>query len=57
MLKLNPDRDKVIEIREALASNDNYCPCSLIRDDNDYKCPCKNLRENEECECGLYVNV
>ncbi len=56
MIKLNPDRNHVLEVRKAIEANNGYCCCSIIRD-NDHKCPCKAFRENNECECELYVEV
>jgi ferredoxin-thioredoxin reductase catalytic subunit len=56
MIKLNPDRNHVLEIKKAIEEYGGYCPCSLIQD-NDHKCPCKEFRETNECHCGLYVNI
>lgn len=52
-LTLNPDKEHVNKIREAIKNNDGYCPCSLIKDD-DHKCICKDAIENGICHCGLY---
>lgn len=53
-MKLNPNKNKVQEIRNKLKNNDGYCPC-MIEESEDTKCPCKNMRENKICICGLYV--
>lgn len=55
--KLNPNEDRVRQIREALKSNGGYCPCRIDQTP-DTKCPCKEFREQKipgECHCGLYV--
>lgn len=53
---LNPDADRVAEIKAALRDNDGYCPCRLDQTP-DTKCMCKEFREQESgmCHCGLYV--
>lgn len=57
-IKLNQDKKLVAEIRQKLKDNNNYCPCSLIKDE-DTKCMCKEFREMTEgvCHCGLYVKT
>lgn len=55
--KLNPNEDRVRQIREALKANGGYCPCRIDQTP-DTKCPCKEFREQKtsgECHCGLYV--
>lgn len=61
---LNPNKELVKEIQEGLAKSDNYCPCSIIRDNIDYKCKCKafrdmvrNLEYGKTCHCGLFLIV
>lgn len=52
--KLQTQEAKSVE--EKLRSNNNYCPCSIIKS-NDTKCMCKEFREatiNCVCHCGLY---
>jgi ferredoxin-thioredoxin reductase catalytic subunit len=56
MIKLNPDKKHVLEIRKALAENNNHCPCSLIIDD-DHLCPCLEFRKTMKCHCELYINI
>ena len=58
MIKLNPDKELVLEIRMALNANDNYCPCR-IEHTEDTKCMCKEFREQKsgECHCGLYIKT
>jgi ferredoxin-thioredoxin reductase catalytic subunit len=53
-MKLNPNKEYVNRIKQAISEKDGYCPCMIIRD-KDTKCPCKPMRENQECICGLYV--
>lgn len=54
-MKLNPDKESVKRIRQAIEDAGGYCPCELIRNEST-KCPCKNMRKNHICECGLYIN-
>lgn len=59
-ITLNPNEEIVKEIRNKLKETNNYCPCSLIRNNDDYKCPCKAFREQITigfCHCGLYQKV
>lgn len=56
---LNPDSNKVKEIKEVVQKNDGYCPCAVVKCE-DTKCMCKAFREQTEpgeCHCGLYVKV
>lgn len=55
ILKVNPDKELVQEIREAIKNNDGYCPCQLEKNERT-KCICKNFIESEDewCHCGLY---
>lgn len=59
-VSLNPDKEYVNKIRNALKNNDNHCPCKIIKDSST-KCMCeefRNMIENKEygasCHCGLY---
>lgn len=39
--------------------NNNFCPCSIIKD-KDHKCMCLSFRKQNyegECHCGLYYKV
>lgn len=58
MIKINPDKELVAEIRDALKLNDNYCPCRKEKT-SDTKCMCKEFREQKEgmCHCGLYIKI
>ena len=58
MIKVNPDKDFVKEIREHLKENNGYCPCSIVKNP-DTRCMCKAFREQESgfCHCGLYEKV
>ena len=53
-MKKNPDKEVVLEIREALKKNNGYCPC-MFEKNQDTKCPCKQCRENNICVCGLFI--
>lgn len=56
-VRLNPDKETVIDIRKRLKDNNGYCPCSLVKTP-DTKCMCKDFREQETsgmCHCGLYI--
>lgn len=59
IIKLNPDEDKVKEIREALKRNEGYCLCKLEKT-KENKCICQeflNSKELGECGCGLYIKI
>ena len=55
-ITLNPDKEYVTEIKEALKNNNGYCPCRLEHTP-DTKCMCKDFRDMNEgmCHCGLYI--
>lgn len=53
-IELNPDKEQVAAVLQALKDNDGYCPCKVSRIE-DNKCMCKIFRETKNCECGLYV--
>lgn len=55
----NPDKDKYDSITQAVKDNDNYCPCSLVRNENS-KCICKEFREQDYegfCHCTRFKKV
>ena len=58
----NPDDAYVSEMMKSLRENNNYCPCSIVRN-KDTKCQCKDFRDQVErgeqgyCSCGLYCAV
>lgn len=56
IIKINPDKNLVAEIRQALKDNDGYCPCRIIKD-KDTLCMCKEFRDGPPglCHCGLYI--
>ena len=58
MIKLNPNKAVVEEIKTKLKANDGYCPCRTTKS-QDTKCMCKEFREQTsgECHCGLYIKV
>lgn len=58
MIKLNPNKAVVEEIKYKLKANDGYCPCRITKS-QDTKCMCKEFREQTsgECHCGLYIKV
>ena len=55
ILTVNPDKEEVSRIREAIKANDGYCPCQLEKTERT-KCVCKNFIESDDewCHCGLY---
>lgn len=53
-MKLNPDKNFVLQIRKEIVDNGGYCPCQVAKT-KDTKCPCTLLRNKKECVCGLYV--
>lgn len=55
---INPDKEIVKQIQEALKDNDGYCPCKVAHTPEN-KCMCKDFREQEEgeCHCGLYIKM
>jgi ferredoxin-thioredoxin reductase catalytic chain len=68
-IRLNKDRDYVIEILSGLLTNESRfgyrsCPCRLAsgvkENDKDIICPCvyrdPDIREYGSCYCGLYVS-
>ena len=56
IVKTNPDKDIVKEIRRKLKETDGYCPCRISRTE-DTKCMCKEFLEMKSgmCHCGLYI--
>ena len=59
MLKIimNPDKEIVRIIDEALQKNGGFCPCKLEKT-KDTKCICKEFREQDfpgECHCGRFI--
>ena len=58
-IKVSSNKERVVEIRNALIETGGYCPCSLIASE-DTKCPCKAFMEQDTpglCHCGLYEKV
>lgn len=57
-IRINPDKEEVKRIREAVKNNDGYCPCQLERSERT-KCICLNFLEGEDewCHCGLYFKT
>lgn len=55
MIKLNPDKDYVNQVRQAIKDNQGYCCCKLLKI-SENKCPCLDFREKQECCCELYIN-
>lgn len=58
IIRVNPDKEYVAEVKRRLKENGGYCPCSLVKNE-DTKCICKEFREADEglCSCGLYMKV
>lgn len=58
-IKVNPDKEKVNDIRNKIRNNEGYCPCSIVRNE-DTKCMCKEFTEQKEegyCHCELYYKT
>ena len=61
-IRVNPNKQVVEAVRDALEMTGGYCPCALVRN-KDTKCMCKKFREQiklgiaGECHCGLYEGV
>lgn len=55
IIKINPNKEEVEAIRQAIKENDGYCPCQLEKSERT-KCICLNFLEGNEtwCHCGLY---
>lgn len=57
-VKVNPDKEFVKEMRDAIKKANGHCPCVPPNKRNqDTKCMCKNFLEEVEsgyCHCGLY---
>jgi len=57
-IKVNPDKEFVKEMRDAIKQANGHCPCVPPNKRNkDTKCMCKNFVEEIEsgyCHCGLY---
>lgn len=58
MIKLNPNAEKVKEVREAIVKNNGYCPCKIIKN-ADTRCMCKEFIEQDTgyCHCELYYKI
>ena len=58
IIKTNPDKELVDDIRKRLKENGGYCPCRIAKTE-DNKCMCKEFREQTEgeCHCGLYIKT
>lgn len=54
-IKINPNKEEVERIREAVKNNGGYCPCQLEKNERT-KCICLNFLEGDDkwCHCGLY---
>lgn len=55
-LKLNPDKEKVKEIRQAIKKSGGYCPCAVVQNEHT-KCQCLDFRTSGECHCGLFISA
>ena len=55
---INPDKQFVREMKQALKANNGFCPCALEKT-KDTKCMCRDFREMESgtCACGLYTKI
>ena len=56
IVKVNPDKEYVREVRKKLKANNGYCPCAITKTE-DTKCMCREFREMKSgvCSCGLYI--
>ncbi len=58
----NPDEKFFAEISKAVADNDGYCPCAVLKNQST-KCMCEEFRNSVkeqklgECHCGRYIAV
>ena len=55
-IRVNPNKNIVLEIREKIKNNGGYCPCKLEKTEEN-KCICKEFSERNKtgyCDCGLY---
>lgn len=55
----NPNEEEYNEITEAVAANDGYCPCAVVKDENT-KCICKKFKESNDtdfCHCGRFYKI
>lgn len=57
-IRINPNPEVVAAVRAAIAANDGYCPCAVVKTP-DTKCMCRDFLEQPEgpCHCGLYEKV
>ena len=53
-MKLNPNKERVNQVKKNLEANHGYCPCQLLKNE-DPICPCVQVRENQKCICKLFV--
>lgn len=62
VIRENPDKAFVREMRHLLRSNNGYCPCAIDKS-SDTKCKCLEFRSQVErgelgpCQCGIYFAV
>ena len=55
----NPCKRTYDEVTKAVKDNDNYCPCSLLKNENT-KCQCVEFKEQTIegfCHCGRYQKI
>lgn len=54
-IMLNPNKEDVKRIKEAITNNGGYCPCQTEKNENT-RCICKSFSQQEKgwCHCGLY---
>jgi len=53
-MKLNPNKEQVLKIIEAIYKNNGYCPCRVNKSQESV-CPCKDFIENKKCKCNLFI--
>ncbi len=59
-IKVNPDKEFVLSLKNKMKENGGYCPCRLEKIE-DNKCICREFREQMDdpefegyCHCMLY---
>lgn len=59
VVKTNPNKSFLSAIIQALAENEGYCPCQLVKNE-DTECMCKDFRDQTRtgfCHCGRYYKL
>lgn len=51
MMKINPDKEHVVKVVEALDKRNGMCPCRT----DDVLCPCPDFYNEDKCICRLFI--